>query len=71
MMIAVAESIKENGFPKSEKDFANRLVDTEVTVLSKKNKKRNFNNHGSGITLTNDKIKYIMKVIRSLENREI
>ena len=37
--------IKEKGVPKSEKDFANVFVDTEVNMLGKKNLKRSFNNH--------------------------
>ena len=50
------------------KEAKNFLVDVEINVISKKIKDRLT---GSGITLTNNEIKYIINVIRSLENRGI
>ena len=50
------------------KETKNFLVDVEINVISKKIKDRLT---GSGITLTNNEIKYIINVIRSLENRGI
>ena len=45
----------------------NLFIDTGLNMIGKKNKQK----LGSGITLTNNEIKDIMKVIKSLENRGI
>ena len=47
------------------------LVDAGLNLLGNKIKKGVLTITGSGITLTNNEIKYIMKVIKSLENRGI
>ena len=44
------------------------FVSTGLSLLGKKIQKKIY---GSGITLTNNEIKDIMKVIKSLENRKI
>ena len=46
------------------------LVDTELNITAKKIKKEPLI-MGSGITVTNNEIKYFIKVICSLENRGI
>ena len=43
------------------------LVNTGISLLGKIIQKKK--NYGSGITLTNNETKYIMKVIKSLEMR--
>ena len=68
LMSLAAKLIKEKIAPKSEKDFANLLVDTEFNALSKKIKKGISAIMALGIMLTNNEIKDI-KVIQSLENR--
>ena len=55
----------------SKKDLKNLAVDAGLDAIGKKIKKGLSSTTGSGITLTNNKIKDIMKVIRSLENRGI
>ena len=45
------------------------LVDTGLNIICKKIKKEMLSITDSGITLTNNEIKYIIKVIKSLENR--
>ena len=47
------------------------LVDAGLSLLGKKIKKWILSITGSGITLTNNEIKDIMKVIKYLENRGI
>ena len=47
------------------------FVDAELSLLGKKIKKRILSITGSGITLTYNEIKDIMKVFKSLENRAI
>ena len=50
---------------------SNLLVDTRLDNIGKKIKKGISSITSSGITLTNNKIKDIIKIIRSLENKEI
>ena len=57
--------------PKSKKDLQNFLVDAGVNVLSKNNKNKLSLIALSRITLTNNEITDIAKVISSLENRGI
>ena len=59
---------KKKDVPKSKKDF---LVDAGVNVLSKNNKNKLSLIALSRITLTNNEITDIAKVISSLENRGI
>ena len=47
------------------------LVGTGLSLLGKKIKRRILSISGSGITLPNNEINDIIKVIRSLENRNI
>ena len=58
--VAVTKKINKN-------NRNNNFIDTELNMISKEMKEKN----GSGITLTNNETKDIMKVIRSLENRGI
>ena len=44
------------------------LVDTGLNKIGKKIKKDFSSTTGSGITLTNKEIKYVIKAIKSLEN---
>ena len=48
-----------------KKELSNNFVDLRLNLIGKKMKEK----FGSGITLTNNEIKDIMKVIKSLENR--
>ena len=66
LMNSAAKLIKEKVGPKSEKDFANLLVVTRLSVPCKEIKKGISATTGSGIMLTNNEIKYI-KIIQSLE----
>ena len=50
---------------------SNLLVDTGINIIGKKNLKLLLLIKGSGLTLTNNQIKDITKVIRSIENRGI
>ena len=50
---------------------SNHLVDTGINTTGKKNLIVLLLIKGSGLTLTNNKIKDITKVIRSIENRSI
>ena len=58
--VAVTKKINKN-------NRNNNFIDTELNMIGKEMKEKN----GSGITLTNNETKDIMKVIRSLENRGI
>ena len=62
---------KKKDVPKSKKDLQNFLVDAGVNVLSKNNKNKLSLIALSRITLTNNEITDIAKVISSLENRGI
>ena len=59
-----------NSIAKKSASMGNKgtLVNAGLSLLGQKIKKKNY---GSGITLTNNEIKDIMKVIKSLENRGI
>ena len=50
---------------------SNLLVDTGINIIGKKNLKLLLLIKGSGLTLTNNQIKDITTVIRSIENRGI
>ena len=62
---------KKKDVPKSKKDLQNFLVDAGVNVLSKNNKNKLSLIALSRITLANNEITDIAKVISSLENRGI
>ena len=62
---------KKKDVPKSKKDLQNFLVDAGVNVLSKNNKNKLSLIALSRITLRNNEITDIAKVISSLENRGI
>ena len=47
------------------------LVDTGLNIIGEKIKKGISSITGSRITLTNNEIKDIMKIIKSLENKEV
>ena len=64
---SIAESIKDL----NNKEGGDFLVDTVLNVIGKAIKKKLPNFKCSGLTLTNNEIKDIIKVIRSLENRGI
>ena len=73
-------SIQTNSAKSSAKSLAKSLVnsyvkdifsDARLSLLVKEIKKRILSIKGSGITLTNNEIKDIMKVIKYLENRGI
>ena len=74
--IILANSIK-NLFGKELKNKylkeidINLFVDTGLNIIGKKAKKRILSTTISGITLTNNKINDIIKVIKSLENTGI
>ena len=53
------------------KSIAEALLQTGNNLINNKIKKSSSLLMGSGITLTNNEIKGIIKVIRSLENRGI
>ena len=57
------QELAKIGFKKDD------AVDAGLSLLSKKIKKEILSIVGSGITLTNNEIKDIMKAIKSLENR--
>ena len=61
-------SLNENNTGFNNKDV---FVDAGLSLLGKKIKKGISSIKGSGITLTNNEIKDIMKVIKYLENRGI
>ena len=75
-MISLANSIK-NSFKKELKNAGTKklnddtLVDAGLNITGKEVKKGISSIKGSGITLTNNEIKDIMKIIKSLENRGI
>ena len=56
---------------KSNADYNDILVDSVLDVVNKKIKKGILSITDSGVTLTNNEVKDIMKVIKSLENRGI
>ena len=60
--------VKELKNTKLNKDI---FVDAGIYVICKMIKKWILSITGSGITLTNNEIKYIVKAIKSLENRGI
>ena len=47
------------------------LVYTATNTINKKNKKGLFSLSGSAITLTNNEIKYKIKIIKSLKNKGV
>ena len=55
--------------PKPKKDFPNLYLNPQFNCLGKKNSKRLSLLSGSWITLTEDEIKDIIKVISSFKNR--
>ena len=52
---------------KYENNDKNLLTDSGLNLIGKKMKEK----FGLGIILTNNEIKYIMKVVKSLENRRV
>ena len=58
-------------FLNQKKDLQNFLVDAGVNVLSKRVRNKHSSIADSGVTLINNEIKDIVKVIRSLENTGI
>ena len=65
---SVVKELKNTGTKKLNKDI---LVDAGLNIIGKKIKKGISLITGAGITLTNNKIKDIRKVIKSLKNRGI
>ena len=65
---SIAKELKNMGTKKSNKDI---FVDEVFNVIGKNIKKVILSISGSGITLTNNEIKDIIKLIKSLENRRI
>ena len=63
-----AKELKITGTEKLSNDI---LVDAGINIIGEKIKNRISSVTGSGITLTNYEVKDKMKVIKSLENREI
>ena len=66
--IIVKKELKSTGTKQLNNDI---LVDAALNIIGKKIKKRISSMMGLWITLTNNKIKDIIKLIMSLENREI
>ena len=64
----VKKELKSTGTKQLNNDI---LVDAALNIIGKKIKKRISSMMGLWITLTNNKIKDIIKLIMSLENREI
>ena len=58
-------------FHGSKNYLQNYLVYTATNTINKKNKKGLSSLTGSSITLTNNEIKYKIKVIKSLENKGV
>ena len=67
-MNSVAKELKNMDTKKLNKDI---FVDEVFNVIGKNIKKGILSISGSGITLTNNEIKDIIKLIKSLENRRI
>ena len=67
-MNSVAKELKNMDTKKLNKDI---FVDEVFNVIGKNIKKVILSISGSGITLTNNEIKDIIKLIKSLENRRI
>ena len=67
-MNSVAKELKNMDTKKLNKDI---FVDEVFNVIGKNIKKGILSISGSGITLTNNEIKDVIKLIKSLENRRI
>ena len=67
-MNSVAKELKNMDTKKLNKDI---FVDEVFNVIGKNIKKGILSISGSGITLTNNEIKDIIKLIKTLENRRI
>ena len=68
LLSSIAKQSKHMGTKKLNKGT---IVDEELKIIDKKIKKGISSLTGSGITLTNNKIKDTIKVIKSLENSRI
>ena len=67
-VFVLVKFLQNTGIKKLNKDI---LVDAGLNMIGKKIKKRILSITGSGITLTNNETKDIIKVLKSLETRGI